>query len=201
MALSYAQQAQKIASNQWFCAGGVVFWLDVVFLQPPALTELNLGRISLSNYYGKINSYTEETKMNKLNEWNEAIIEEFRANEGKVGGQFADTPLLLLHTTRAQSGLPRINPMAYIVDGERLAVMAAKGGATTNPDWYYNIVANPEVSAEIGTDQFQARATIAAEPERNQQLYEKMATVNPGSAEYQRQTTRIIPVIVLTRMP
>ena len=138
--------------------------------------------------------------MNNVNEWNKAIIEEFRENDGKVGGQFADTPLLLLHTTGAKSGLPRLNPVAYIADGERLVVMASKAGAPTNPDWYYNIVANPEVSVEVGTEQFQARATIAVEPERTQ-LYEKMAAVNPGFAEYQRQTTRIIPVIVLTRMP
>ena len=138
--------------------------------------------------------------MNNVNEWNEAIIEEFRENDGKVGGQFADTPLLLLHTTGAKSGLPRLNPVAYVADRERLVVMASKGGSPTNPDWYYNIVANPEVSVEVGTDQFQARATTAAEPERTR-LYEKMAAVNPGFAEYQRQTTRIIPVIVLTQMP
>ena len=138
--------------------------------------------------------------MNNVNEWNEAIIEEFRENDGKVGGQFADTPLLLLHTTGAKSGLPRLNPVAYVADRERLVVMASKGGSPTNPDWYYNIVANPEVSVEVGTDQFQARATIPAEPERTR-LYEKMAAVNPGFAEYQRQTTRVIPVIVLTQMP
>lgn len=138
--------------------------------------------------------------MSTANEWNKAIIEEFRANDGKVGGQFADMPLLLLHTTGAKSRLPRINPVAYIADGERLVVMASKAGAPTNPDWYYNSVANPEVSVEVGTEQFQACATIAAEPERTH-LYEKMATVNPGFAEYQHQTTRLIPVIVLRRMP
>ena len=137
---------------------------------------------------------------NEANEWNKAIIDEFRANDGKVGGQFSDMPLLLLHTTGAKSKLSRINPVAYIADGERFAVMASKGGAPTHPDWYYNLVAKPEVSAEVGTEQFQVHATIAAEPERTQ-LYEKMATVNPGFAEYQRQTTRIIPVVVLTRMP
>jgi len=138
--------------------------------------------------------------MSKANEWNTAIIKEFRANEGKVGGQFTEMPLLLLHTTGAKSGLPRLNPVAYIADGERLVVTASKAGAPTNPDWYYNLVAQPEVSVEVGTEQFQARATIAAEPERTR-LYEKMATANPGFAAYQQQTTRIIPVIVLTRMP
>ena len=138
--------------------------------------------------------------MSDANDWNKAIIEEFRANDGKVGGMFADMPLLLLHTTGAKSGLPRINPMAYLVDGNRLVVIASKAGAPTNPDWYHNVVANPDVKVEVGTEQFQARATVAEEPERTQ-LYEKMATLNPGFAEYQRKTTRIIPVIILTRRP
>ena len=135
--------------------------------------------------------------MNDPNEWNRKIIEEFRANEGKVGGQFANTPLLLLHTTGAKSGLPRINPVAYLNDGERYVIIASKGGAPTNPDWYYNVAANPEVDVEVGTEQFSARAAIAEEPERTQ-LFEKMAAKNPGFAEYQRKTKRIIPVIVLT---
>jgi deazaflavin-dependent oxidoreductase (nitroreductase family) len=140
----------------------------------------------------------EKTQMSKANEWNNAIIEEFRANKGKVGGQFTEMPLLLLHTSGAKSGLPRINPVAYIADGERFAVVASKAGAPTHPDWYYNLVTKPEVSVEVGTEHFQAQATIAAEPERAQ-LYEKMATANPGFAAYQQQTTRIIPVVILTR--
>lgn len=137
--------------------------------------------------------------MSTMNDWNKAIIEEFRANEGKVGGQFANMRLLLLHTTGAKSRLPRINPLAYIEDDERLVVMASKGGAPTNPDWYYNIVTNPEVSVEVGTEQFQARATVATEPERTR-LFEKMSTRYPGFADYQRQITRIIPAVVLTRV-
>lgn len=138
--------------------------------------------------------------MTDSNEWNKVIIKEFRANEGKVGGQFADTPLLLLHTTGAKSGLEHVNPVAYVTDGDRYVVVASKGGAPTNPDWYHNLVANPEVSVEVGTEQFQALATVAEEPERTQ-LFEKMATRNPGFAEYQRNTTRIIPVVILTRLP
>lgn len=138
--------------------------------------------------------------MSDSNERNEAIIKEFRVNDGKVGGYFVDSTLLLLHTTGAKSGLPRINPLVYLADGERLVITASKGGAPTNPDWYYNIVANPEVNVEVGTEQFQALATIAAEPERTQ-LYERMVIMNSGFAEYLRKTTRIIPVIVLTRMP
>lgn len=135
--------------------------------------------------------------MSNANDWNKQIIEEFRANEGKVGGQFVNTPLLLLHTTGAKSGLPRINPLAYVNDGDRYVIVASKGGAPTNPDWYYNIVANPKVDLEVGTEKFSARATIAKEPERTH-LFEMMVAKNPGFAEYQRKTTRVIPVIVLT---
>jgi len=125
------------------------------------------------------------------------IIEEFRANGGKVGGQFANATLLLLHTTGAKSQQPRINPVVYTKDGDRLVVIASKAGAPTNPDWYYNLVAHPLVTVEVGTEQFQAHATIPAEPERTR-LYNQMAAVMPGFAEYQQKTTRLIPVIVLT---
>jgi deazaflavin-dependent oxidoreductase (nitroreductase family) len=87
--------------------------------------------------------------------------------------------------------------MAYIADGDRLVVVASKAGAPTNPDWYYNLVANPVVNVERGTEKFKARATVAPEPERTR-LYDKMVSVNPGFAEYQRNTERIIPVVVLT---
>jgi deazaflavin-dependent oxidoreductase (nitroreductase family) len=135
---------------------------------------------------------------NQIN-WNEAIIDEFRANSGKVGGPFAGKTLLLLHTVGAKSGQERINPVAYVTDGDRLVIIASKGGAPTNPDWYYNILANPLVKVEVGTEQFQARAAIASEPERTR-LYNKMVEMMPGFAEYQRNTTRVIPVITLTRV-
>jgi deazaflavin-dependent oxidoreductase (nitroreductase family) len=138
--------------------------------------------------------------MSNANEWNKKIIEEFRANDGKVGGQFANTSLLLLHSTGARSGLPRINPVAYTTDGDRFVIIASKGGAPTNPDWYHNLVANPEVSVEVGTEQFPAKATVVAEPERTE-LYKKMADKYPGFAEYERKTARPIPVVTLTRRP
>src|SRR5688572_6612042 len=116
--------------------------------------------------------------MNNVSEWNRAIVEEFRANGGQVGGQFAGRPLLLLHTTGAKSGQLRINPVAYSTDGDQLVVIASKGGAPTHPDWYYNIVANPLVTVEVGTERFQARATIAEEPERTR-LFDQMATAMP----------------------
>ena len=136
--------------------------------------------------------------MSERKDRNQGIIEEFRANEGVVGGHFVNTPLLLLHTTGAKSGQERIIPAAYISDGERLVIIASKGGAPTHRGWYHNIVANPEVSVEVGSELYNVQATIGEEPERTQ-LYEKMVAKNPGFAEYLKKTTRVIPVIILTR--
>jgi len=135
--------------------------------------------------------------MSEVNERNKIIIDEFRANDGKVGGRFEGKTLLLLHTKGAKSGQERINPVACIRDGDRLAVIASKGGAPTNPDWYYNVVANPLVSVEVGTEKFQVRASVAQEPERTR-LYNQMSEMMPGFDDYRRNTTRVIPVIVLT---
>jgi deazaflavin-dependent oxidoreductase (nitroreductase family) len=131
------------------------------------------------------------------NERNSAIIQEFRANAGKVGGPFAGKSLLLLHTIGAKSGQSRVIPVACIRDSNRLVIIASKGGGPTNPDWYYNILANPLVSVETGTEQFQARASIEVEPERTR-LYKQMVAMMPGFAEYQLKTTRVIPVVILT---
>ncbi|MCH7480320.1 MAG: nitroreductase family deazaflavin-dependent oxidoreductase [Chloroflexi bacterium] len=133
-----------------------------------------------------------------MSDWNAKIIEEFRENEGVVGGQFASMPLLLLHTTGAKSGQERVNPLAYLEEGDQLAVMASKGGAPTHPDWYYNVVANAGVSVEIGTEEYKAVAQIADEPERTE-IYGKMIAKNPGFAKYLETTTRVIPVILLSR--
>jgi len=137
--------------------------------------------------------------MGSPQDWNKAIIEEFRANGGKVGGMFAGRTLLLLHTSGAKSGQPRINPVAYVKDGDRFVIVASKGGAPTNPDWYYNLVAHPDVTVEVGTEQLQVHATVAAEPERTR-LYQQMVAMMPGFAEYEQKTTRKIPVIILTRV-
>ena len=137
--------------------------------------------------------------MSAPNERNMGIIKEFRANGGKVGGPFEGRSLLLLHTKGAKSGEPRINPVACIRDGDRLVVIASKGGAPTNPDWYYNILANPLVTVETGSEQFQAQATVAVEPERTR-LYDKMVEMMPGFGDYRKKTTRVIPVIILTRV-
>ena len=137
--------------------------------------------------------------MSNPNERNLGIIKEFRSNAGKVGGPFAGRSLLLLHTCGAKSQEPRINPVACFKDGDRLVIIASKGGAPTHPDWYYNLVANPLVSVETGTEEFQARASVADEPERTR-LYNKMVERMPGFDEYRRRTTRVIPVIILTRV-
>ena len=137
--------------------------------------------------------------MGSPNDWNKAIIAEFRANSGEVGGPFAGKPLLLLHTVGAKSGQPRINPVACLKDGDRYVIIASKGGAPNNPAWYYNVVANPLVTVEYGTETFQARAAVATELERTR-LYDRMAAERPTFAEYERKTTRTIPVIILTRV-
>ena len=135
--------------------------------------------------------------MSEASDRNKAIIDEFRANEGRIGGRFEGRTLLLLHTKGAKSKQERINPVAYVKDGERFVVIASKGGAPTNPDWYYNIVADPALTVEAGTEKFQVRATVAEEPERTR-LYHKMTEMMPGFGDYQQKTTRKIPVIVLT---
>src|SRR5689334_5725958 len=117
--------------------------------------------------------------MNSANDWNKAIIEEFRANKGQVGGRFAGQPLLLLHTKGAKSGEERVNPVAFFYEGERLVIIASKGGAPTNPNWYHNLLANPVVEVEAGTERFKARAEVATEPERTR-LYDRMAADRPS---------------------
>ena len=131
-----------------------------------------------------------------MSDWNDKIIEEFRANGGKVGGQFEGAPLLLLHTTGARSGQPRVSPMMYqAVDGG-YAVFASKGGAPTNPDWYHNLLANPHTRAEIGTETVELVARVAEGDER-ERIWSAQKAAYPGFADYERKTTRQIPVIVL----
>ncbi|WP_374228978.1 nitroreductase family deazaflavin-dependent oxidoreductase [Ktedonobacter sp. SOSP1-52] len=133
-----------------------------------------------------------------MNDWNQQIIKEFRANGGKVGGSFEGVPLLLLITTGAKSGQKRINPLTYLLDDERLFVFAAYGGSPTNPDWYHNLVAHPQVSVELGTEQFEATAVLIEGEERDQ-IYARETQVHPGAAEYEKKTTRKIPVVELVR--
>lgn len=135
----------------------------------------------------------------ELQERNQKVITEFRANQGKVGGPYANAPLLLLTTTGAKSGKTYINPLAYTKDGNRLVIIASFGGAPKNPSWYNNLVAHPEVTVEVGSERFRAKATVATGEER-QRLYDQQAKQMPNFAEYAKKTTRQIPVIVLTRI-
>lgn len=131
-----------------------------------------------------------------MSDFNQNVITEFRENGGKVGGYFAGRPILLLTTTGARSGQSRTSPLAFITDRDRLVIIASKGGAPTNPDWYYNLLANPVATVEVGHDKFQVRASAVESPER-ERLYSKMVEVMPGFAEYQAKTDRKIPVLLL----
>ena len=153
-------------------------------------------RIKLINIYNIAVYYLGGKTMSDPNEWNASIIAEFRKNHGKVGGYFEGAPLLLLHHTGARSGKARLNPIMYLKNGDRYLVFASKGGADTNPDWYYNIKAHPDVQIELGDETIDARADEITGPERDT-LYERQASIYPTFAQYQLKTKRMIPVIAL----
>jgi len=135
---------------------------------------------------------------NAFNEWNKSVIEEFHATGGKPGGQFEGAKILLLTTTGAKSGQRRISPLVYLPYNDSCVIFASKGGTPTHPDWYHNLVANPQVTVEVGTETFEATATIAT-GELRDQLYAEQVKVAPQFGEYQAKTTRQIPVIILER--
>ncbi len=132
-----------------------------------------------------------------MSDWNQQIIDEFRANDGKVGGMFEGAPLLLLHHKGAKTGTVRVSPLMYQeVDGG-YAVFASKAGADDNPDWYHNLKANPDVSAEIGTEEVSLRARVATDDER-ERIWSRQKEEWPQFAEYEQKTARdVIPVVVL----
>ena len=133
---------------------------------------------------------------NDVNDFNSTIIEAFRTNAGNVGGNFEGAPVLLLHSTGAKSGLERVNPMMYQAVGTTWAVFASKAGAPTNPDWYHNIVANPAATIEVGTETEPVRAGVATGDER-MVIWTTQKERFPGFADYERQTDREIPVVIL----
>lgn len=137
--------------------------------------------------------------MSELNDFNQQVISEFRANQGKVGGQLANMPVLLLTMTGAKSGRAITKPLVYTTDGDRIVVIASFAGAPKSPAWYNNLVANPVVTVEVGSERFQVRAAVTAGEER-QRLFDRQAEKMPIFAEYQQKTTRQIPVLVLTRI-
>jgi deazaflavin-dependent oxidoreductase (nitroreductase family) len=130
-------------------------------------------------------------------DFNAKIIDEFHANEGRVGGMFEGMPLLLLHHTGVKSGKSRVNPLAYQNDNERYVIFASKGGAPTNPDWYHNLKAHPNVTIEVGSDTIDVLASEATGEER-ERLFRTQAERTPQFAEYEKKAGRVIPVIVLT---
>lgn len=132
------------------------------------------------------------------NDWNTKIINEFHANGGKVGGNFQGAHMILLTTTGAKSGQSRTNPLVYLPEDNRVFIFASKAGAPTNPDWYHNLIAHPQVIAEIGTEKFEATAKVITGPERDR-IYAKQASIMPGFADYEKSTSRLIPVVELER--
>jgi deazaflavin-dependent oxidoreductase (nitroreductase family) len=130
---------------------------------------------------------------------NERIIDEFRANDGKVGGRFEGAPLLLLHTTGAKTGRTRVKPLAYRRDGDRLVVFGTKGGSPTHPEWYHNVRANPRVTVEVGSDRFEADARVALPDERDR-IWRLQTQDVPVMADYQEKVDRTIPVVILERV-
>ncbi len=134
--------------------------------------------------------------MTELNDWNAKIIEEFRANEGRVGGQFKGAPVLLLHTTGVKTGIERINPVMYLEENGHLYVFASKAGHDSDPDWFRNLKANSKVVVEIGTRSVEGLAQVVNEPLRSK-IYDKQASIYKGFRDYQDKTSRIIPVVEL----
>jgi deazaflavin-dependent oxidoreductase (nitroreductase family) len=134
-----------------------------------------------------------------MHEFNKAMIAEYRANGGKLSGQFANSKLLLLTTTGAKSGQPRTIPLGYGKDGDYLIVIAANAGAPAHPDWYYNLLANPTVTIELGSERFQARAITAEGAERDR-LLAKSVEILPYFAAQQEKTSRVIPFVIFERI-
>src|SRR5262245_39064657 len=135
-----------------------------------------------------------------MNRFNQLLIAEFRARRGQLSGQLTGAPILLLNTVGAKTGRARTTPLGYIRDQGRYVVAASKAGAPTNPDWYYNLASRPTATVETGTDTIAVRTRVAHGEERIR-LFQQLATQWPMQLDYQQQTTRLIPVVVLERLP
>ena len=135
---------------------------------------------------------------NELNDFNQQIMDEFRANAGIVGGPFEGRPMTIVHHTGAKSGIVRHAPLVYLANGDDVVIFASKGGQPTNPDWYHNLIANPETVIELGADIVPVRVREATGFERDE-LFERQKIASPVFAEYEAATTRVIPVLVLER--
>jgi len=139
------------------------------------------------------------SELDGMNDWNKQVIAEFRANGGKVGGPFEGANILLLHHIGARWGAERIAPLGYIADGDRMLIIASKGGLPTNPDWYHNLKANPRIDVEVGTETFPVTAEELSRVERDEK-WPMITAVAPGYADYQTKTSRVIPVFALSRV-
>jgi deazaflavin-dependent oxidoreductase (nitroreductase family) len=135
-----------------------------------------------------------------VSDYNRRLIEEFRANGGRVGGHWAGRDLLLLTTIGRKSGREHTTPMVFTRDGDRLLVYASKGGAPSHPDWYLNLVAGPRVTVELGSERFSALA-VPLEGDERDRAFAAQAARNPAFAAYEQKTSRVIPVVALTRQP
>ena len=134
-----------------------------------------------------------------MSDFNTQVIEEFRANAGRVGGNFEGAPMVIITTTGAKSGQPRTLPLVYLPDSDRVVIFASKAGAPTNPDWYHNIVANPNLTVEVGSETYDAVAEEITGEERDR-LFAAQVAAMPGFQTYADNTTRLIPVVALNRV-
>jgi deazaflavin-dependent oxidoreductase (nitroreductase family) len=132
--------------------------------------------------------------------WNEKVIAEFRANEGRVGGMFEGMPMILIHHVGAKSGIERVTPLAYFrEDDDNVVIVASNGGAPTHPAWFHNLKANPKIDVEVGTETYTVVAEELPRPERDE-FWKRVVSERPGFADYERQTDRVIPLVRLTRV-
>ncbi len=135
----------------------------------------------------------------ELDDWNARVIDEFRANGGRVGGQFEGANMILVHNFGAKSGTERVSPMVYFPDGDRFLIIASAAGSPKNPDWYHNLKSHPEVTVEVGTETVPVVVEELPPAERDEK-WAQITAVAPGFAEYQEKTSRTIPVLALTRV-
>jgi deazaflavin-dependent oxidoreductase (nitroreductase family) len=133
-----------------------------------------------------------------MGDFNSGVVDEFRANDGKVGGMFEGAPMILVHHVGAKSGAERVTPLVYYREGERLFVFASKAGADEHPAWYHNLLAHPDTTVEVGAETLAVTAKVLAGADRDE-YFAKQVAVAPGFGDYQRKTTRVIPVVELVR--
>ena len=135
-----------------------------------------------------------------MSDWNEKIIEEFRANEGRVGGMFEGAPMILVHHVGAKTGTVRVTPLVHFPEDDRhTVIVASNGGAPTHPAWFHNLKANPKVDVEVGTETYTVVAEELARAERDE-LWKRVVAERPGFGDYERKTDRVIPLLRLTRV-